>query len=140
MSMSQTSIPLLKLQNADVSLAELVDQFRGQPVGFEIPRLEGVMLLLPSEDFDFVTSVIQAREALPTRPSKTPAEYFIETVRILRRLERRYGMISADFYCQFQEGALQEGPADYWEWRARYKSLLTMKERFGFSETEVVYA
>jgi len=45
-------------------------------------------------------------------------------------------MISADFYRQFQEGALQEGPTDYWEWRARYKSLLTMKERFGFSETE----
>jgi len=138
--MNQSSIPLFKLQNADVPLARLVDQYQGRPVGFEISSLDGVMLLLPSEDYDFVLSAIQARKTLPTRPARTPAEYFTETVRILRRLERRYGMTSADFYRQFQEGGLQEGPADYWEWRARYKSFLTMKERFGFSEAEVVYA
>ncbi|HEY67669.1 MAG TPA: hypothetical protein G4N97_05295 [Thermoflexia bacterium] len=88
----------------------------------------------------FVTSAIQARRTLPTRPSRTPAEYFAETVRILRRLERKYGMTSAEFYRKFQEGILQEGPTDYWEWRVRYKSFLTMRERFGFSEAEVVDA
>ena len=132
-------IPLFKLQNADVPLAELVDQFQGRPVGFEISSLDGVMLLLPSEDYAFVVSAIQAKRALPTRPARTPAEYFSETVRILRRLEQRYGMTSADFYRQFQEGGLQEGPADYWEWRTRYKSLLTMQERFGSSEAEAIY-
>jgi hypothetical protein len=30
-------------------------------------------------------------------------------------------MTSADFYRQFQEGTLPEGPNDYWEWRTRYK-------------------
>ncbi|MBM4457915.1 MAG: hypothetical protein FJ011_09165, partial [Chloroflexi bacterium] len=107
--MNQSSIPLFKLQNADVPLARLVDQYQGRPVGFEISSLDGVMLLLPSEDYDFVLSAIQARKTLPTRPARTPAEYFTETVRILRRLERRYGMTSADFYRQFQEGGLQAG-------------------------------
>jgi len=138
--MNQHHIPLLKLQNTDVPLAELVDQYRGRPVGFEIASGEGVMLLLSSEDYNFVISAIAARKALPTRPARTPAEYFAETVRILHDLEQRHGMTSADFYRQFQEGNLQEGLADYWEWRTRYKSLLTMKERFGFSEAEAVYA
>ncbi len=135
---NQHSIPLLKLQNTDVPLAELVDQYRGRPIGFEIASLDGVMLFLPSEDYDFVRSAIQARQALPTRSAKTPAEYFAETVRILHGLEQQYGMTSADFYRQFQEGRLLEGPADYWEWRTRYKSLLAMKKRFGFSEAEAV--
>jgi hypothetical protein len=134
------SIPLLKLQNADVLLAELMDQFHGQPVGFEISSLDGVMLLLPSEDYDFVSSAIRARMTLPTRTTRLPVEYYAETVRILRGLEQQYGMTSADFYRQFQEGTLPEGPNDYWEWRTRYKSLLTMQERYGFSEAEVVHA
>jgi hypothetical protein len=67
-------------------------------------------------------------------------EYYAETVHTLRELEQRYGMTSADFYRQFQEGTLPEGPNDYWEWRTRYKSLLNMQERYGFSEAEVVHA
>ena len=61
-------------------------------------------------------------------------------MRILRRLEQQHGMSSAEFYRQFQEGTLQEGSTDYWEWRVRYKSFLTMQERFGFSAAEVVDA
>jgi hypothetical protein len=140
MKQSENAIPIIKLQKTDVTLAELVTRFRGQAVGFQIPRLEGMLILLPGEDFGFVTSAIQARKALPTRPSRTPAEHFAETVHVLRRLEQKHGMASAEFYRKFQEGALQEGPVDYWEWRVRYKSFLTMKERFGFSETEVVNA
>ena len=137
MGQNENAIPIIKLQKTDVTLAELVTRFRGQTVGFQIPRLEGMLILLPGEDYSFVTSAIQARKALSTRPSRTPAEYFAETVRVLHRLEQKHGMTSAEFYRQFQEDALQEGPADYWEWRVRYKSFLTMKERFGFSETEV---
>jgi len=140
MKQNENAIPIITLQKTDVTLAELVTRFRGQAVGFQIPRLEGMLLLLPGEDFSFVTSAIQARKALPTRPSRTPAEYFAATVCALHCFEQKHGMSSAEFYRKFQEGALQEGPADYWEWRARYKSLLTMKERFGFSETEVVNA
>ncbi len=138
--MGQNVIPIIKLQETDVTLAELAARFQGQTVGFRLPRLEGMIFLLPSEDYGFVTLAIQARKALPTRPSRTPAEYFAETVRVLRRLEQKHGITSAEFYRKFQEGTLQEGPADYWEWRSRYKSLLTMQERFGFSEAGVVNA
>jgi len=138
--MRQNEIPIVKLQKTDVTLTELVAQFQGQAVGFRLPRQEIILFLLPSEDYSFVNAAIQARKALPTRPSRTPAEYFAETGRVLRHLEQKYGMPSAEFYRKFQEGALQEGPTDYWEWRARYKSFLTMQERFGFSETEVVNA
>lgn len=135
--MVENTIPVVKLQKTDVALTDLVDRFHGQPVCFRIPKLDGMLLWLPKEDYSFVTSALQARKSLPVRSAKTPSEYFAETVRSLRRLEQKHGMASADFYRQFQDGALQEGPDDYWEWRVSYKSLLTMKERFGFSELEV---
>jgi len=138
--MKENVIPVVKLPQADIELTELIARFQGQPVGFQIPKLGGILLLIPMEDYSFVTSAIQARRALPVRPPTTPAGYFAETVRVLRRLERKHGMTSAEFYCKFQEGALQEGPDDYWEWRVRYKSLLTMQERFVFSEAEVTDA
>jgi hypothetical protein len=136
--MSQRAIPIIELQETDITLAELLTQFKGQALGFQLPRLEGKLLFLSEEDYNFVTSAIQARQALPTRPAKTPAEYFAETVHILRHLEQKYGMTSAEFYRRFQQGDLPEGPTDYWEWRTRYKSFLTMQERFGFSEVQVV--
>jgi hypothetical protein len=138
--MKENTIPVVKLPQADIELTELMTRFQGQPVGFQIPKLDGILLLLPVEDYSFVTSAIQARKALPVRPSKTPAEYFAETVRVLRCLERKHGMTSAEFYRKFQEGELKEGPDDYWEWRVRYKSFLTMQDRFGFSEAEVADA
>ena len=138
--MTENTIRIIKLQKSDVTVAELVARYQGRAVGFQLPRLEGVLLLLPHEDYTFVTAAIQARKVLPTRQPKTPAEYFTETVGVLHRLEQRYGMTSAEFYGKFQKGTLREGPPDYWEWRARYKSFLTMQERFGFSETEVVNA
>jgi len=137
--MSQVGIPIIKLQEPDATLAELATRFQGQIVGFQLAQLPGMLLLLPNEDYHFVASAIQARKILPTRPSRTPAEYFAETARILRRLEQKHGMTSAEFYRRFQEGTLREGPDDYWEWRVRYKSFLTMQEQFGFS-AEVVNA
>jgi len=136
--MGQNVIPIVQLQESDVTLAELIARFREQTVALQLPRSQSVLLLLPTEDYRFVTSAIQARRALPTRPSRTPAEYFAETVRLLRRMEREYGMTSAEFYHRFQEGDLQEGPADYWEWRTRYRSFLTMQEYLGFSEAEII--
>jgi len=138
--MNQSAIPMVQLQETDVTLTELTKRFQGQTVSFQLPRLDSVWLLLPREDYDFVTAAIQSRQALPTRPSRTPAEYFAETTRILRQLEQKHGMTSAEFYRQFQAGAIQEGPEDYWEWRVRYKSFLTMQERFGFSAAEVANA
>lgn len=138
--MGQNVIPIVKLQESDVTLAELAARYQGQTVVLRLPRSKSVLLLLPSEDYRFVTSAIQARRALPTRPSRTPAEYFAETVHVLRGMEQKYGMASAEFYRRFQKGSLHEGPADYWEWRTRYRSFLTMQERFGFSEAEVVDA
>ncbi len=140
MKQNKNSIPVIKLDKIDVTLAELVTRFRGQAIGFQLPQLEDILLLLPGEDYGFVTSAILARKALPTRPARTPAEYFAETVHVLHRLEQKHAMSSAEFYRKFQEGTLQEGPTDYWEWRVRYRSFLALKERFGFSETEVVNA
>ena len=135
--MKQDTIPIIELEKSDIALTDLLARFKGQAVGFQLPHQGGILLLLPSEDYGIVASAIQARHILPTRPSKTPVEYFAETVRILRRLEQKHGMTSAEFYRQFQEGVIQEGPDDYWEWRTRYKSFLTMQQRFGFSEAEV---
>jgi len=134
--MDHDTIPIIELD--DTHLLELAERFQGQSVGFRLPQLESMVLFLPAEDYNFAVSAIRARKVLPTRPPKTPSEYFAETVRILRRLEQKYGTSSAEFYREFREGALPEGPADYWEWRVRYKSFLTMQERFGFSETEIV--
>jgi len=61
-------------------------------------------------------------------------------VHVLRRMEREYDMTSAEFYRRFQEDDLQEGPADYWEWRTRYRSFLTMQEHLSFSEAEIIDA
>ena len=82
-------------------------------------------------------SVKEMLEALPTREHKSPFDYFAETVHSLRELEQRYGMSSEEFYRRFQEGAIEEGPVDYFEWRVQYGSLLRMKERFGFSKDKV---
>lgn len=82
-------------------------------------------------------SVKEMLEALPTRERKLPFDYFAETVHSLRELEQRYGMSSEEFYRRFQEGAIEEGPVDYFEWRVQYGSLLRMKERFGFSKDKV---
>jgi len=138
--MKENTVPVIKLQETKVTLDDLVARYQDRAVGFRIPHLDGVLLILPAEEYSFVTSAIRARRTVPTRPSKTPAEYFAETVHILRQLEQKHGMSSAEFYRRFQAGALQEGPTDYWEWRVRYKSFLTMKERFGFSETEIADA
>jgi hypothetical protein len=139
--MVENTVPVIKLQETKVTLDDLMTQYQGQIVGFQLPHQDSVLLLLPDEAYRFVNSAIQARQTLPTRPSKTPAEYFAETVRILRKLEQKYGMSSAKFYHQFQEGILQEEVPveglDYWDWRVRYKSFLAMKERFGFSEAEI---
>jgi hypothetical protein len=130
--MVQETIPIVELEKTDVALSELLARYQGQTVGFHFPQREGMLLLLPSEDYRFVPSVVQARHTLPTRLSKTPAEHFADIVHILRSLEKKYGMSSAEFYDKFQQGLIQEGPDDYWEWRTRYKSFLAMRERFGF--------
>lgn len=68
-------------------------------------------------------------DKIPTRTASDPAHF-------LQEMEEKYGMTSAEFYQRFQDGALPEGPEDYWEWRTRYKSALIMQERFGFGEAE----
>ncbi len=138
--MGRDAIPIVKLPESDVTLAEVAARYEGQTIALQIPRSKSVLLLLPSEDYRYVRSAIEARRALPARPSRTPAEYFAETVHVLRRFEREHGMTSAEFYRRFQEGALVEDQTDYWEWRTRYRSLVIMRERFGFSEAEVADA
>jgi hypothetical protein len=86
--MVQETIPIVELEKTDVALSELLARYQGQTVGFHFPQREGMLLLLPSEDYRFVPSVVQARHTLPTRLSKTPAEHFADIVHILRSLEK----------------------------------------------------
>jgi len=94
------------------------------------------MLLIPRADYDHVTSVLELKRILPTRPPKTPRQLFTETVQRLQELEHKYGMNSQEFYERFQRGKIQEGLLDYFDWRVEYGTYLTLKKRFGFSENE----
>jgi hypothetical protein len=134
--MTIDKIPIMKLQQTEVTLAELLSRFQGRTVGFQLPQPESMLLLLSKEDYKSLTAAMQAQQAIPTRAARTPAQYYAETVHFLQEMEEKYGMTSTEFYQRFQDGALSEGPEDYWEWRTRYKSALIMQERFGFGETE----
>jgi len=57
--MEQNVIPIVQLQEPDVTLAELIARFREQAVALQLPRSKSVLLLLPPEDYRFVTSPIQ---------------------------------------------------------------------------------
>jgi hypothetical protein len=67
-----------------------------------------------------------AEKDLVTRPPKTRARYKSETLRALRRYERKHKMTSAEFYRRFQAGELLEDERDYFDWRVRYNSYLRM--------------
>ncbi len=82
--------------------------------------------------------ILDLIRAYQPKPRRTPLELFRETVHELRKFEEKYGMTSAVFYKKFQAGEIEEGPWDYFEWRVAYRGFLRMKERFGFSEADVV--
>ncbi|MEA3346306.1 MAG: hypothetical protein U9Q78_08745 [Chloroflexota bacterium] len=135
---SSEGIIVLDLEEPDINLAQLLTRMKQsrQPIELRLPEMEAV-LLISKDQYVSLLSAKAMLEALPTREPRSPFDYFAETVRSLRELERKYGMSSEEFYSRFQEGAIQEGPMDYFEWRVQYGSLLRMKERFGFSEDQV---
>lgn len=135
---SHEGLTVLNLKEPDINLAQLLTRMKQsrQPIELRLPEMDAV-LLISKDQYVSLLSIKEMLEALPTRERKSPFDYFAETVRSLRELEQRYGMSSEEFYRRFQEGAIQEGPEDYFEWRVQYGSLLRMKERFGFSEDQV---
>lgn len=131
---------ILNLENDQLTVAELIKRTKelSEPVGLGLADdVEVVMLLVPTQEYEQIATWLESDKVLPTRARKSPLEYFVEIVQDLRDLEERYSMSSADFYRRFQEGLIQEGPLDYFEWRVRYGSFLKMKARFNFSEDEV---
>jgi hypothetical protein len=134
--MTINNIPIMELKQTEVTLAELLSRFQGRTVGFQLPQLERVLLLLSREEYENLTAAMQAQQAIPTRAVSTLAQYYAETMRFLQVMENKHQMTSAEFYQRFQNGTLPEGPEDYWEWRTRYKSALIMQERFGFGEND----
>jgi hypothetical protein len=81
--------------------------------------------------------VLEVIRVYQPKPRRTPFELFSEVVCELRTFEEKYGMPSAEFYKKFQEGQIDEGPWEFFEWRSSYSSMLFMKKRYGFSEGEV---
>lgn len=75
-----------------------------------------------------------------TKAPPTPPAYFRQLVSKLRRYEEKYGLSSEEFYRQFQSGAIQEGPFDYFDWRVLYDGYRRMQERFGFSRERLADA
>lgn len=81
--------------------------------------------------------VLEVIRIYQPKPRRSPFELFAEAVRQLRAYEDKYGMTSAEFYRKFQQGEIQEGPWDYFEWRSLYSGFRFMKKRYGFSDDEV---
>ena len=79
-----------------------------------------------------IPGVSQADEVQPS-----PLEYFGQIIADLRHYEEKYGMMSEEFYQQFQSGDLEEGPFDYFDWRVLYDGYRRMQERFGFSREQL---
>ena len=111
-----------------ITLAELVEKARYSNVPVEMPVRESdvVVVAFPQRDYERWRLVRKAEKDLVTRPRKTRARYKSETLRALRRYEKKYKMTSAEFYRRFQAGELLEGERDYFDWRVRYNSYLRM--------------
>lgn len=126
------------VQGETIPIANLAEKVikSGEPMTVPLPDTRVVMLLIPKTDYNHVISVLKLKHSLPTQPSKTPHQLFVETARRLQELERKYETSSQEFYERFQRGDIQEGPLDYFDWRIEYGAYLTLKERFGFSRSE----
>jgi len=111
-----------------ITLAELVEKARYSNVPVEMPVRESdvVVVAFPQRDYERWRLIRKAEKVLITRPRKTRASYKSETLRALRRYERKYKMTSAEFYRRFQAGELLEGERDYFDWRVRYDSYLRL--------------
>ena len=111
-----------------ITLEQLVEKARYSNTPVEMPVRESdvVVVAFPQRDYERWRLVRKAEKVLVTRPRKTRAGYRSETLRALRRYERKYKMTSAEFYRRFQTGELLEGERDYFDWRVRYNSYLRM--------------
>ena len=108
--------------------------------GKGIIRLRGHFPQL-REDQDLLITIVSVppeHQADETQPS--PWEYFRQIVGELHRYEQKYDMTSDEFYRQFQSGALEEGPFDYFDWRVLYDGYRHMQKRFGFSRKQLADA
>jgi len=108
--------------------------------GKGIIRLRGHPPQLQEEQELLVTIVPIPLEHKVDEARPSPMEYFRQVVSDLYHYEQKYGMTSEEFYQQFQSGALQEGPFDYFDWRVLYDGYRRMQERFGFSREQLADA
>jgi len=81
---------VLDLEKPDINLAQLLTRMKQsrQPIELRLPEMEAV-LLISKDQYLSLLSAKEMLEALPTRERKSPFDYFAQTVRSLRELERR---------------------------------------------------
>ncbi len=101
-------------------------------------RLHGYFPQLQKDQDLLLTILPVPHKADEARPS--PWEHFCQIVDELRHYEQKYDMTSEEFYRQFQSGALQEGPFDYFDWRVLCDGYRRMQKRFGFSRERIADA
>lgn len=111
-----------------ITLKQLAEKARYSNTPVEMPVRESdvVVVAFPLRDYERWRLVRKAEKDLVTRAQKTRARYKSETLRALRRYEKKYKMTSAEFYRRFQAGELPEDERDYFDWRVRYNSYLRM--------------
>jgi PHD/YefM family antitoxin component YafN of YafNO toxin-antitoxin module len=99
------------------------------PVEALVRGEEMVVVVMPKRDYEQLRAIREAAQSLATRSPKTRKGYLAETMRVLRRYEKKYGMKSAEFYRRFQTGELGEDERDYFDWRVEYNSYRRLKRR-----------
>jgi len=104
--------------------------------GKGVIRLRGHLPQL-QEQQELLVTIVPIPLAIVDEVRPSPTAYFRQIVNELRHYEQKYNMTSEEFYQQFQSGALQEGPFDYFDWRVLYDGYRHMRERFGFSREQL---
>ncbi len=121
----------LPLTESNTTVAQLVKKAKrsSSPLEVQVPDSEMVVVVLPKHELEQLRAIRQVAKLLVTRPRKTRAGYLVQTRRVLREYEKKYGMTSAVFYRRFQAGELDENERDYFDWRVQYHAYRRMKKR-----------
>ncbi len=122
---------VLPVTDVNTTVAQLVKKAKrsSSPLEVQVPDSEMVVVVLPKHELEQLRAIRRVAKLLVTRPRKTRAGYLVQTRRVLREYEKKYGMTSAMFYRRFQAGELDENEHDYFDWRVQYHAYRRMKKR-----------
>ena len=114
-----------------IAIEQMIEQATrsATPVEAQVRDKDVVVVVFPQRDYEQWHAMRQLQKIFPTRPPKTPEGYLEDTIRSLRKYEKKYKMTSAEFYRRFQSGELGEGEMDYFDWRVEYNAYRRLKKR-----------